>query len=188
MKVIVGLGNPGRKYCHNRHNVGHMVVDRIARDSNVLFKRSLLKKAWIAKMSMADQSVYLAKSLTFMNNSGNTVAKILCSYRISPDNCLIVYDDMDIELGRMKFARKGSSGGHNGVYSVIEALGTDRIQRLRIGISRPPKGDPVEYVLEDFEGQQRDAVEDVVCQASIACRDWLLSGIEYVMQKYNQRK
>lgn len=176
------------KYCHNRHNTGYMVVDRIARGLDIVFKRSLLRKAWIAKKTMANQTVLVVKPLSFMNNSGKTLARILPRYRVSVDDCLVIYDDMDIELGRMKFSRKGSSAGHNGVHSIIESLHTDQIQRLRIGISRPLKKDPVEYVLADFTGRERDLLEEAIVQASEACRDWVAFGIEYVMQKYNQRK
>lgn len=164
-----------------------MAVDRIAKKTGVSFRRSLLKRAYIIQEKLYGQEVLLVKPLTFMNHSGSALARCLPrGYDVN--DLLIVYDDMDIELGRIKFARSGRAAGHNGLDSILATLRTQDIPRLKIGISRPQDMDPVEYVLSDFNDDETVVIDQALTQAETACREWVQYGIEQVMQKYNQRK
>jgi len=188
LKIIVGLGNPGKTYINNRHNIGFRVVDKIVEKENLKFKKSFKVKAMIAKASSGGEEILLAKPTTFMNNSGLSVKLLLSVYNLSRENFLIVYDDMDLPLGRMKFARRGSSAGHKGIASIIFALGNEEIPRLRIGISKPLWGEATDYVLSDFTFGELPVVEEVIEEAVQGCWEWAKFGINFVMQKYNVRK
>lgn len=187
MKIVVGLGNHGKKYQHNRHNAGFMVLDKIAEKENMRFKKSFRLKSMVTRKFYAEEVMFL-KPLTFMNNSGEALKKALGVYKIPLKNLLIVFDDMALDLGRIKFSRKGSSGGHKGMASVIDAAASQEINRLRIGISHPRREDPVEYVLDDFSGDEMVSVSGIIEKAAEACGEWITRGIEYVMQEYNVRK
>jgi len=188
LKIIVGLGNPGKTYINNRHNVGFMVVDKIAQRENLKFKKSFRVKAMITKAVSGKEEILLAKPTTFMNNSGLAAKLLLSVYSLSKENFLVIYDDMDLPLGRVRFARRGSSAGHKGMASIISALGSEDIPRLRIGISKPLEGEATDYVLSDFTLEQLPVVEKVVEEAAQGCWEWANFGIEFVMQKYNVRK
>jgi PTH1 family peptidyl-tRNA hydrolase len=129
----------------------------------------------------------LVKPITFMNNCGQAAKLLLDTYKLPLDNLLVVYDDMDLSLGRIKFTKRGSSGGHRGMASIIEELGTQEINRLRIGISKPLRCDPVDYVLSPFREEEKEVLNDTLERAASACCDWLNYGSDFVMQKYNVR-
>lgn len=183
MKIIVGLGNPGKKYVHTRHNVGFMLLDTLSKEEQLIFKKSFKMKALLARKSYKEEVLFV-KPTTFMNNSGEVIQRLLTFYKTPLENFLIVHDDMDLELGRMKFVRKGSSAGHKGVVSIIETAGTEKINRLRIGISKHTK-DAVEYVLTDFLEEERKIIPRVLKKAACACKRWISHGSDYVMQTYN---
>jgi peptidyl-tRNA hydrolase, PTH1 family len=189
MKIVLGLGNPGKKYRNNRHNIGFMVVDKLAEDSRATFKTSLLTPAALAKVKGAAGGLVLAKPLTFMNNSGTAAARIAARYGACLDDILVVYDDVDLDLGEIRVRRSGSAGGHRGMASLIENFNSDNINRLRVGICRPSEGKEVaDYVLSDFSKAETGAVRDIIEASAGACLDWALEGIDTVMSRYNIRK
>jgi len=185
MKAIIGLGNPGARYAHNRHNAGFMVLDRLAAQWKA---RGWLVKhqARLSTVSLSGDQVVLAKPQTFMNNSGSAVEQILAVYGISPTNLLLVYDDLDLEVGQLRLRRKGSAGGHKGVRSAIAHLGTHDFHRLRIGIGSPPSEiSVVDYVLGDFLQDESDVIQDVIDVAVQAAAIWVNEGIERAMAEFN---
>ncbi|MBU2102838.1 MAG: aminoacyl-tRNA hydrolase [Candidatus Omnitrophota bacterium] len=185
MKIIFGLGNPGAGYAHNRHNVGFMVLDRIAHDAGARFRRALRFKGHAVRCAAGRTSVILVKPATFMNNSGICVRRAIKAYNVTLDDILIVYDDMSLPLGTMRLRIKGRSGGHNGMASVIAETGEERISRLRIGIDVPAGCDATEHVLSDFSSQENTIVKACIDKAVLACRDWAACGSMYAMNKYN---
>lgn len=146
MKLIVGLGNPGEKYKNTRHNVGFMVLDRLAKDLGIKFKENKKRKVIFAKTDMIE----LIKPQTFMNNSGISLLAIIKKHNIALTDILVVLDDIDMELGKIRFRDSGSSGGHKGMQSIMDYLGTDKINRIKIGIGRSKTVEPNVYVTSPF--------------------------------------
>ncbi|MDD5451041.1 MAG: aminoacyl-tRNA hydrolase [Desulfovibrionales bacterium] len=185
MRCIVGLGNPGIKYAETRHNIGAILIDHLAG----IFQISLAAKKWdslIGKGYIGERQVLLAKPLTYMNRSGLAVAQILNFHKIPPPDLLVVHDDMDIPLGRIKIVRSGGSGGHNGVDSIIEILGTREFPRLKIGIGRPlPQQKPEHYVLEPFSFEERAILKETLKKAARASEAIVRQGIEEAMNLFN---
>ena len=167
MKVIVGLGNPGKKYENTRHNVGFLALDKIIAkletqsEKQGNFKLEKKFDAEIAEMEFNNEGIILVKPQTFMNRSGESVSKIVNFFKIDPvKDLIIIHDDIDVELGKIKVKNIGSSGGHNGVQSIIDSLGTENFLRVRIGIDRPSEGTEVDlYVLGKFSKDEKDIVE-----------------------------
>ncbi|MFA6281217.1 MAG: aminoacyl-tRNA hydrolase [Candidatus Omnitrophota bacterium] len=186
MKVIVGLGNPGLKYKNNRHNAGFMVLDEIARYEKVLFKKSFLWNCYFVKIAAGQEAVLLVKPLTYMNNSGRAVKKIIAKYALQPKDLLVVYDDADLPLGALRLKTRGSSGGHQGLTSIITQLDSEEIPRLKLGIDKNIGADLAEHVLSDFSGQEKETISESIAKAASACIDWVKRGSEYVMQNYNK--
>ena len=186
--LIVGLGNPGPEYAHNRHNIGFQCVDRLAQAYDVRLDRKKKHKALLGRGEVKGYSLILAKPLTFMNESGQAVQRISHWYRIPPERILVIHDDLDLPVGRMRLRPGGSSGGHKGVRSIIAELGTKAFARLRIGIGRPEWGEPADYVLSDFGAQQREVMNTM--------RDWVVElvpllleeGIEEAMNVFNGKQ
>lgn len=187
MKVIFGLGNPGSKYRNNRHNAGYMAADELIKSKAASFKISLKFNASLGRVKIGEENVLLVKPRTFMNNSGVCVKKVMSNYKIIVNNVLVVYDDVDLPLGAVRFKEKGSSAGHRGLSSIIEVLGEDKINRLRIGIGRKENMDLRDYVLSDFSCEEKTVLNEAVSKAALACLDWVNSGNEYVMRNYNKR-
>ncbi len=185
--LIAGLGNPDGKYRHTRHNMGFMVLDRIAGGMGLSFREESRKpRLASADTRVNGAHVILVKPLEYMNRSGPPVARVRSFYKISTEHLLVVHDDLDIELGRMKFVRSGGAGGHNGIRSIIEALGTREFPRLKIGIDRPPRGIPAErYVLGRFDRAEETIVERVVEKASEAVLVFVQYGIQEAMNRFN---
>jgi len=187
MKLIVGLGNPGNKYADTRHNVGFMVIDYL---SHVLgIKVETLKfKSIIGEGLVGTEKVILAKPQTYMNLSGEAVFDIFQWYKMDVEDILVVYDDMDLPLGRLRLRMKGSAGGHNGMKSIIYLLGSDAFPRLRIGIGRPTnlRMETVDYVLGKFSKEEYPLVEDAVKKAGEAVDIFLKDGIEKAMNQVNR--
>lgn len=186
MKIIFGLGNPGLKYKNTRHNIGFKVVDRLAGNQGLRFKRSFKLNAYIAKFRVNKEDIVLVKPHTYMNRSGACVGKILRYYKVSPEDCLIIYDDVDLPLGILRLRVKGSAGGHRGMSSIIETVDSEVLNRLRIGIDKPVSNvDLSDYVLSEFSSKQMEALEEAVSKAVSACIDWVNLGNDYVMKNYN---
>lgn len=186
MILVVGLGNPGRRYRGTRHNVGQVVVERLAGRLGV----SLAEHGWAraGRGRVGGKTVVLAVPVTYMNASGQAVRDLLRRHRGRPADLLVVHDDMDLPLGRIRLRPDGGAGGHNGVRSIIEEVGTADFARLRIGIGRPPEGvDPVDYVLEEFGADERPVVDEVVERAVDAALTVVSQGLEAAMNRFNQR-
>lgn len=186
--LIVGLGNPGKEYASHRHNVGFQVVDALARAHGLRFSRCKGARAHLAEGQIGGKPVLLAKPQTFMNLSGQAVGRLSRTHGIPPERILVVYDDLDLPLGRLRLRPEGGSGGHKGMRSIIEVLGTHSFPRLRVGIDRPPTGvDPTDYVLQPFDPDQKPILNRAVDQAVAAVECWLLEGIEMAMERFNRR-
>lgn len=187
MKLIVGLGNPGREYRDTRHNVGFMVVDEIVRrhDLHLALAPSQVPETFVAKRFGAEP-LLLAKPLTFMNRSGDAVAALARYYDIAAPDLIVVVDDTALPLGRMRARARGSSGGHNGLKSIAARLGTDEFARLRLGVGRgDPRKDLADHVLSSFDAGERPAVEQLITRAADAAEMFAVEGIAKVMNAYN---
>jgi len=185
--LIVGLGNPGRDYARHRHNMGFRVVDALARAHGLAFARKKGAKARVAEGRIAGRDVVLAKPQTFMNLSGKAVARLSRLYDIPPDRILVIYDDLDLPLGRLRLRSEGGAGGHKGLRSIIDLLGTRSFPRLRVGIDRPPGNmDAADYVLQPFDQEQQSLVEPIVERAMAAVLCWLDEGIALAMDRFNR--
>ena len=182
--LIVGLGNPGRGYAFNRHNIGFMAVDRLAARHGIDLKR-VQSKAIVGNGRVADRPVILAKPQTFMNLSGGAVGSLAGYYRVPLGNLLVVYDELDIPFGVLRLREKGGAGGHNGMRSIIAQLGNE-FARLRLGIGRPPgRMDPAAYVLQDFGRDELPVVSDMLDTAVAAIETFVREGIALTMSRYN---
>lgn len=184
-KLIVGLGNPGPEYAETRHNVGFQFLDRLARKHGLKFS-ALKFRAHIAEGEIRGCRVILAKPLTFMNLSGQAVKPLVKSYGVELADLLVVYDDMDLPLGAVRFRPSGGAGGHKGMLSVIEALGNRQFPRLRFGIGRPPHGDPVEYVLSEFTEDEKAAMERAYEIGVEIIEAWITGGIQMALDRLSQ--
>ena len=183
MKLIVGLGNPGGKYRGTRHNIGFAVVDELARRRSVEFDSAPVE-ALVAKVRGAEP-VLLAKPMTFMNDSGGAVGGLARYFKIEPADLLIVVDEVQLPLGKLRARARGSAGGHNGLKSLIAHLG-DEFARLRIGVGRgDQRRDLADHVLARFEGDEAAEVERMTTRAADASEMFITSGIEAVMNAYN---
>ncbi len=185
--LIAGLGNPGREYRQNRHNIGFMLIDHLARRWDLMISR-MQSEALIADGRVDGEKVYLVKPQTFMNLVGRSVASVARYYRIPPSNLIVIYDDLDLPLGIVRIRPEGGSGGHRGMASIIDALKSKRFPRMRIGIGRPSgKMDPANFVLQDFRTDDADLL-DMTLQRSAACIHTLLfDGIEMAMNSCNPK-
>lgn len=184
MKVIAGLGNPGKKYDGTRHNIGFEVADQLCEQLGLSWKKE--KWGMVATSGVGDEKVFLLKPLTFMNLSGESIRPFLSYYDIAPKNLLVIYDDLDLEPGTIRLRLKGGHGGHNGLRSIIDHLGTKDFKRIRIGIGRPKEGDSVVgHVLGKFSRQEQKVMKEVVERSVRAAEEWLTTSFEEVMNKYN---
>ncbi len=180
-QLIVGLGNPGAQYADTRHNVGFMVVDALATEFNLSFTKS--RFGLVAR----GQGFWLLKPLTFMNLSGEAVGPMMRWHRILPSHLLVVGDDLDLPLGRLRLRQGGSSGGHNGLKSIMEAVQTENFPRLRIGIDRPPPAIRViDWVLTPFAPSERDILTNTIDRAAKAAMTALVDGITMAMNRFNR--
>ena len=183
MWLVAGLGNPGTRYAKTRHNAGFFVLDELAgRCSAVLAEK---KDCLMARGSIGGHTVILVEPLTFMNNSGSAVGRIASRNGIEPQNVIAVHDDLDLETGIVKIRRKGSSGGHKGIASLIEHLGSQEFVRVKIGIGRSPGVAVEEYVLQKFRPEEKQLIADAVKRAADAVEAIVASGSEKAMNKFN---
>lgn len=183
--LIVGLGNPGRDYAFNRHNVGFMAVSRFAAAHKVAFTRKQ-GKSLVTSLKLDEKQIVLAKPQTFMNLSGEAVQSLLKFYDIGLDNLLVCYDDLDLPVGAIRLRPEGGAGGQNGVKSIIERLGTQKFPRLRLGIGRPPgRMDPAAYVLQDFKQADGEIMDITLDKAVLAIETFIKDGLTTAMNKFN---
>ncbi len=183
--LIAGLGNPGREYSDSRHNIGFKALDTLAGTFNLAFSRVEFN-ALVQKHIYHAQRLILAKPQTFMNRSGLAVGALARFYKIETRNVLIVSDDLDLPLGRIRLRPGGGSGGHRGLLSITQHLGTDQFPRLRIGIGRPPGNqDPADYVLHRFSAEEQQDLEILLAESRDCILSFLDDGIESAMNQYN---
>ena len=185
MKLIAGLGNIGQKYTFTRHNVGFMLIDSIAINSGLSLKENSRLKCFMTKFSNNNDDYILIKPTTFMNLSGEAVRAVMDYYKIDIKDVLIVYDDISLELGKIRFRASGSDGGHNGIKSVIQHVGTGNIARLKIGIGPQPSIPSEVFVLQNFSNEELDKLKEIlsIAKEGIAC--YFTNGIQEAQNKYN---
>ena len=181
--AIIGLGNPGPKYAASRHNVGFMCVDQLASRFDITLKDKR-KTAVLGEGRIDSQPVVLVQPRTFMNNSGEAVRYVLDRYRIPRQSILVIFDDIDLPLGRIRLRASGGSGGHNGLKSINASVGAEDYSRLRIGVSRP-QGNTISHVLTTFTSEERPVVNETLAQAVNAAEAWVTRGIGYAMDNFN---
>lgn len=187
LKLVVGLGNPGLQYAGNRHNVGFMLLDRLAAEEHREFSRKRFDSK-LCELTLGGKRVLLIKPLTYMNLSGSTVERAAAFYHTPTSEIMIIHDDLDLPLGRFRLRSGGGAGGHHGVESIIDKIGTDKIPRLRIGIGRPDSHEDVGHVLGNFSESEKSLLEDVLDQAAQALRVWVSGGIISAMNQFNHSK
>jgi len=188
LRLIGGLGNPGKDYEYTRHNLGFLVVRRLAEKLKLKFALSSLTNGLTAEGTFEDKTISLLMPLTYMNNSGVAVHQIVTKLKLSPEDVLIVCDDFNLDFEQIRLRGKGSDGGHNGLSSIIERLGTEQFARLRMGIGQPTgKKDTVDYVLEEFNKKERECLDSFIDEATSCCLAWLSEGINVAMDQYNRR-
>lgn len=190
VKMIVGLGNPGSKYNDTKHNIGFMAVDRIVKDLDVNFTEDKNFKAEIGSDFINGEKIYFIKPTTFMNNSGIAVKALLTYYNISIKDMIIIYDDLDMEVGKIRFRQKGSAGGHNGIKSIIAHLGTQEFDRIKVGIGRPNgRMTVINHVLGKFDKNDEIMILNTLDKVDNAVNYCLQTNdFQKTMQKYNGLK
>jgi PTH1 family peptidyl-tRNA hydrolase len=189
VKLIVGLGNPGRSYAANRHNIGFSCLSYFARALVI----KLDKKQGLARTgtgTVAGNKVVLARPQTFMNNSGQSISRLVRKFKVDPQDLLVIHDDLDLPLAKLRLSSGSGSGGHKGVNSIIQELGTQDFTRLRVGIGRPDKPNPTEediiaYVLSDFTPAEKKAISSAIPKVSEAILCLLTEGLTPAMNKFN---
>ncbi len=185
---MVGLGNPGLKYKFTRHNIGFRIVDNLARNIEIEFKKVKSYYSLISRGMINNHKVILVKPQTFMNLSGRAVSKVVSYYKIPLRDLLIVYDDLNLELGQVRIRKKGSTGGHKGIESIMQYLNSEEIPRLRIGIGNSSENfnfNYVPYVLSNFNNEERDKLGEVIQLSTDAIKTVIEDGFEKAMRKYN---
>jgi len=189
MKLIVGLGNPGRSYAGNRHNIGFICLRHFARTQGVKFdqKKGLAR---VGTGAVAGNNVVLARPQTYMNNSGQSVSRLVRKFSVKPEDLLVIHDDLDLPLAKVRISSGSGSGGHKGIKSIIAELGTREFTRIRVGIGRqanpnPTEDDIIAYVLSDFTPEEKKAVNQIIPRVTEAILCLLTEGLEPAMNKYN---
>jgi len=180
-KLVVGLGNPGRKYTETRHNIGFMILDQLVTDLNATWNKKLNWRCEQVKTPLG----WLMKPITFMNRSGFSVGHFCRYHKLKPEEVLCVYDDTSFELGTVKFKLKGSSGGHNGIKSLIADLGSEEFARLKVGIGKPGQLELPDYVLGKFKDEEQSALEDGLQKAVDAIKLCQKEGFESAANRFN---
>ncbi len=186
-RLIVGLGNPGPTYAATRHNIGFMAIDRLVRKYGLIACRSRINAA-IAEGDIAGVRVLVAKPMAYVNRSGDPVSNIVQAHGIQCEEMVVIHDDIDLAYERLKIKEKGGDGGHNGLRSLLDALGTDDFVRVRMGVGRPD-GDSgvVDYVLEEFDANQRTILEPFLSRAIEAVAAILCEGAKAAMNRFNRK-
>ena len=183
MKLIVGLGNPGRAYVNNRHNVGIRCIDYFAQVHRIPI-RERRAKARLGIGEVAEKRVVLAKTRTYMNLSGQAVSRLVRHFNVPLEDLVVICDDLDLPLGKVRIRQSGGSAGHKGMQSIIDSLGSQNFPRIRVGIGRPD-GDEISYVLSDFTAAEREVVREAVAKVADTLHCILTEGIVAAMNRYN---
>jgi peptidyl-tRNA hydrolase, PTH1 family len=182
--LVVGLGNPGPEYTNTRHNVGYMVLDELSRRHHIPI-RALLHNARVGVGEIGSEPAALVKPLTFMNLSGRAVAPLLQRHSLLPSNLVVIYDDADLPLGKLRVRARGSAGGQGGLKSIIASLSSEEFPRIRIGIGRSGGRDLVDHVLSGFRRDEREAIQHAIQRAADAVEHLVAHGIEATMNRFN---
>ncbi len=191
MHLIVGLGNPGKKYLFTRHNIGFIAIDVFKEPDSPSEKAE--QKAFTYKMNVHGHDVLLVKPQTFMNVSGESVQGLMAYYKIELENILVVHDDADLPYGTIRFQKDASPGGHNGIKSIHALLGTDKYTRLKLGVGRPEvlsektRQDTADYLLQSFSNEDKEHLEDYMIRAALAIETFIVEGYEIASSKHNKR-
>lgn len=186
MKLIIGLGNPGKEYEKTRHNTGFMVIDRVAKLLNTSIDQNKFKGLY-TKLKYKGEDVILLKPHTYMNLSGESVRQAMDFFKIKQEDILVIYDDMDMPVGKLRLRQTGSAGGHNGMKNIILLTGSQNFNRIRVGIGRHPYMKVVDYVLSKFTNDELSDIEKGIEDASKAVMDYLDNGFLHAMNHFNQR-
>lgn len=184
MKLIVGLGNPGKEYEKTRHNVGFMVMDRLSDLMNVSISNSKFKGEYV-KLKYKGEDVILLKPMTYMNLSGESVIQVMKYFKIDIKDLLVIYDDLDMPVGKLRLRENGSAGGHNGMKSIIAHIGSQSFKRIRVGIDRHPRIKVVDYVLGHFSKDEQPLIEEGIENAVKAIELYLEKDFVSAMNAYN---
>ena len=184
MKIIVGLGNPGEKYLKTRHNFGFMVIDRLAQQFEMECNQKKFQ-SFFCKKTVEQEEIILLKPQTFMNLSGVAVKETIDMYKCALQNLMVVCDDLDLPLGKIRIRRNGGCGGHRGLESIAASLGSTGFARLRVGVGRPTVGDPSDYVLSAFSREEEAVAVETIEKACQALKAWIFDGIEACMNRFN---
>ena len=188
MFIIAGLGNPEQKYNGTRHNVGFAVLDELA-EKNHIPLQIRENKGLVGKGIMEGEKVLLVKPLTYMNASGDCIAELASYYKTEPEQILVIYDDINLDVGQLRIRSKGSAGGHNGIKSILARLGSENFPRIRVGVgAKPEQMDLVDHVLGRFQGQEKIWIEDGIRDAALAAELILREGIPAAMNRFNGAK
>ncbi|MBK9127058.1 MAG: aminoacyl-tRNA hydrolase [Phycisphaerales bacterium] len=189
MKLIAGLGNPGRQYADSRHNVGFVVVDELARRWRSDAPRFEARvQGELGRVERGGQSVLLLKPMTYMNLSGQSVSAAWRYYKLAQTDVLVIYDDLDLPVGQLRVRAGGSAGGHKGLADILRHFGSEQVARIRIGIGKVDRTATVEHVLGRFAPDERDTIQAALGQAADAAECWLDEGIDAAMNRFNRRK
>ncbi|HEY4707625.1 MAG TPA: aminoacyl-tRNA hydrolase [Thermodesulfobacteriota bacterium] len=183
MLLIVGLGNPGGEYEKTRHNAGFMLIDRLCGEYSVKLRKGARGLWGFARI--AGQEAMLLKPMTYMNLSGEALAEVLREQPIPPASIIAAFDDCDLPLGKVRIRKGGGSGGHRGLASLIDTIGTKEFPRIRLGVGRPLEGDIIDYVLSPFAPDEQPALEEMLGRAKEALESVITSGIEQAMNRFN---
>lgn len=186
MKLIVGLGNPGIQYQNTRHNAGFMVIEQLCKKHNLTLSTNKMT-ALFTKTKLFNQDVIICEPQTFMNLSGEAVLKIMNYYHIQVDDILIIYDDLDLEVGKIRLRKNGSAGGQNGMKNIIALLKTEKINRIRVGIGKDKFIPIVDYVLGKFTPLQKELLPTALEQSVLAIEAFIQKDFEYAMNWYNKK-
>lgn len=187
MKLIVGLGNPGRVYRWTRHNVGFWIIEHLAGQHGIVLSRKGLNSVY-GRGRVGNHEVVLAKPQTYMNLSGEAVSRLLRFFKIPPEDVVVLHDDLDLPWGKIRVRLRGGHGGHQGVKSIIETLGNDGFIRVKVGIGRPshPNQDPADYVLEPLTGKEREELKEATARGAQAVETLLLEGPADAMDRFHR--
>ena len=187
MYVICGLGNPGKKYANTRHNMGFITIDQLAEKHDIKVDKVKFK-ALVGEGRIAGQKVVLVKPQTYMNLSGKSVQEVMHFYKLDPEELIVIYDDLDLEVGALRLRKFGSAGTHNGMRSVVQHLNSDRFPRIRLGIGANGKRDIIDHVIGGFSKDEVPVLEEAVTKAVSAIECMLGEGIDRAMSQYNTKK
>ena len=185
MKIIVGLGNPGNEYSKTKHNIGFQIIDKLSEFYNV--KLDIINfQAKYGILKINNEKIFLVKPLTYMNNSGISVRKIMNFYKIKLSELLVIQDDMDLKIGKLKLRTHGSSGGHNGIKSIIEMLNSQEFKRIKVGIGHPINESVINWVLTPFNKSNEIIIDEVMNKATEAIKYWInTNDFNKAMNKFN---